>query len=107
ICSLDPGATVSLPRLAVGVHPSGDWHAAVDFYVAQHQKRWIFPPIPKWIREAGAIYACPVYSAGSINLSYVPNPFLADGAVWNTWKEHNGPWRDGVAVMESLAIPDR
>src|SRR5579884_432332 len=97
IFNLDPRATVSLPRLAIGVHHSGDWHDAVDFYVAQHQKHWIFPQVPEWFREAGAIYACSAYGAGSIYLSYIANPFLADGAVWNTWKKHNGPWRDGVA----------
>lgn len=60
----------SLPRLAIGVHDDGDWHAAVDFYVRYHRPRWRFPAIPKWLRDQGAIYGFSGGGAGGIYLMY-------------------------------------
>ena len=95
IATIASGQTATLPTLAIGVHHDGDWHAAVDFYASLHRAKWIFPQIPIWFREAGAIYACPPAGAGSIYLSY-PSQSLADGIVWNTWEDNNGAWRDGL-----------
>lgn len=62
--------TVTLPRFAIGVHSTGDWHTAVDFYTAQHRPRWHFPPIPAWFRDQGAIYGFSGGGAGGIYLMY-------------------------------------
>jgi hypothetical protein len=57
--------TVTLPRLAIGVHPSGDWRNAVDYYVSKRSQAWTFPDTPRWLREAGAIYQLGVAGGGS------------------------------------------
>ncbi|MBZ5607640.1 MAG: DUF6259 domain-containing protein [Acidobacteriia bacterium] len=67
---LEPGQDQKLPRFAIGVQSSGDWHAAVDYYVAKHRPRWKFPPIPAWFRDQGAIYGYSGGGAGAIYLLY-------------------------------------
>jgi len=62
--------SVTLPRLAIGVHSTGDWHTAVDYYTAQHRSRWNFPAIPAWFRDQGAIYGFSGGGAGGIYLMY-------------------------------------
>ncbi|MCZ7544948.1 MAG: DUF6259 domain-containing protein [Anaerolineae bacterium] len=62
---LEPGATATLPRLAIGAY-AGDWHQALDYYVSQRQARWQFPEIPAWLREAGAIYNYGAEGGGGI-----------------------------------------
>jgi hypothetical protein len=92
--STDPPATVSvqLPRLGVGVHHSGDWHQAVDFYTTAHRPRWTFPETPAWFRNAGAIY-CPYGGgAGGIYLA-LPGANLSDGAIWTSWDGNS--WQSG------------
>jgi hypothetical protein len=85
---------VSLSGLAIGIHHSGDWHEAVDYYVSVHRPRWHFPDTPPWFRDAGAIYSFTGGGAGGIYLSF-PSVSLADGAVWDTWEENDSAWRDG------------
>jgi hypothetical protein len=65
---VDAGKEVSLPGLAIGVLPSGDWHAAVDYYISQNKANWTFPSIPAWFRDEGAIYSVSGGGAGSIYL---------------------------------------
>jgi hypothetical protein len=57
--------TVTLPRLAIGVHPSGDWHNAIAYYVGKRSGAWTFPDTPTWLRAAGAIYELGVAGGGS------------------------------------------
>lgn len=47
--------TVTLPRLAIGVHASGDWSNAVNYYVSKRSPAWTYPDTPEWFREAGGI----------------------------------------------------
>lgn len=60
---------VDLPGLAIGVCPHGDWHTAVDYYVAKNRPNWSFPQIPAWFRDEGAIYSISGGGAGGIYLS--------------------------------------
>jgi hypothetical protein len=62
---LKPSETVTFPRMAIGVHPSGDWHEAADYYVSRRQGRWTFPDTPRWFREAGGIYMVGIAGGGS------------------------------------------
>ena len=43
VAELPPSAPVRVSGLAIGVHHAGDWHEAVDYYVAKHRHRWTFP----------------------------------------------------------------
>lgn len=70
---LKPFQAVDAPRLAIGVHHSGDWHAAVDYYVAAHQSRWRFPDTPAWLKE-NPLYSFGGGGAGGIYLRYRPIP---------------------------------
>src|SRR5262245_25129026 len=72
ISYLKPGQEVAAPKLAIGVHHSGDWHAAVDYYVAKHQAAWTFPDTPAWLKEEGAIFSFGGGGAGGIYLGYHP-----------------------------------
>jgi hypothetical protein len=83
-----------LSRLAIGVHPEGDWHAAVDFYNSVHRPSWSFPSTPEWFRDAAAIYSPTGLTAGGIYLLQATSN-LADGAVWNTWEDNDRAWSDG------------
>jgi hypothetical protein len=56
IGEIPANASITLSRLAIGVHTDGDWHKAVDYYTSVHRPRWRFPAAPSWFREAGAIY---------------------------------------------------
>jgi hypothetical protein len=67
-----------LPRLAIGVHPEGDWRRAVHFYTSVHRAHWTFPSTPAWFREAAAIYTPAGGGAGGIYLSLMPPTPLAD-----------------------------
>jgi len=42
---IDAQQEVELPGLAIGVFPHGDWHTAVDYYVAKNRPNWSFPQI--------------------------------------------------------------
>jgi hypothetical protein len=70
LADLEPEQTISAPRFAIGVHSAGDWHTAVDYYVAQHRPRWKFPTVPAWFRDQGAIYGFSGGGAGGIYLMY-------------------------------------
>jgi len=70
VTELEPGATVALPTLAIGVHDQGDWHNAVDYYVEQHRPRWHFAEIPAWFRDQGGIYSHAGDTAGAIYLRF-------------------------------------
>lgn len=59
--TISPNTTAQLPRLGIGVHATGDWHQAVDFYTSIHRPRWSFENTPSWFRDAAAIY-CPAGS---------------------------------------------
>ena len=73
---LRPGQVIELPRLAIGVHHTGDWHAAVDYYVARNQWSWRHPRPPTWFREAGAMYSFAGAGSGGI---YMEFPSIAWG----------------------------
>jgi hypothetical protein len=68
IANIAAGQQVSLPQLAVGVQHGGDWHSAVDYYVAKNRPYWSFPPVPAWFRDQGAIYGFSGGGAGGIFL---------------------------------------
>jgi len=97
IGNVSSSSPAQLSGLAIGVHPTGDWHTAVDFYTTLHRFRWTFPTTPAWFRDAPAIYAPTPITAGSIFLVQEWQ-FLADGTVWNTWEDNNGPWKDGCCL---------
>jgi hypothetical protein len=65
---------VTLPSLAIGTHSSGDWHHAVDYYVAKRSPNWTFPNTPSWFREAAGIYLLGVAGGGSFFATF---PFTA------------------------------
>jgi hypothetical protein len=67
---LAPGQTAQASRVAIGVHRSGDWHTAVDYYVAQHRPRWHFPVVPAWFRDQGAIYSSTGSGSGGIYMQF-------------------------------------
>jgi hypothetical protein len=94
---IDSNASTTLPRLAIGVHTTGDWHQAVDYYTSIHRPRWTFQDTPSWFRDAGAIYCPNPLTAGGIYLS-LPAGNLPDGAIWNTWEDNNAPWTDGAQI---------
>jgi hypothetical protein len=95
IDNIPSNTSTTLPRLAIGVHTTGNWHQAVDYYTSIHRPRWTFQNTPSWFRDAGAIYCPTAVTAGGIYLS-LPQANLPDGAIWNTWEDDNGPWRDGA-----------
>ena len=70
--------TVTLPRLAIGVHASGDWSNAVNYYVSKRSPAWTYPDTPEWFREAGGIYSLGVAGGGSfLGASNQPGAFPA------------------------------
>lgn len=76
IADIPANSSITLPRLAIGVHSDGDWHKAVDFYSSIHRPNWTFPDTPAWLRDAGAIYTPTGGGAGGIYLS-LPPAFLS------------------------------
>lgn len=72
---LEPHSAQKLPTLAIGVFHSGDWHHAVDAYVAAHRPFWRVAPTPAWLRDQGAIYSYSGGGAGGIYLQ-LPGPDL-------------------------------
>ena len=94
IAGIAPGATIVVPRLAVGVHHGGDWHEAIDFYARTSPAALEVFRVPAWLRDQGAIYSFSGGGAGAI-LMALPVGNLADGAIWTTWAKDDGPWRDG------------
>ena len=42
VTELPPGGTAAIPTFAIGVHDTGDWHRAVDYYLKQHRPHWRF-----------------------------------------------------------------
>ncbi len=77
VSDLAPGQAVSVPRFAIGVHNTGDWHVAVDYYVAQHRPRWHFPQVPAWLRDDGAMYSYSGSGSGGIYMQF-PRKLLKD-----------------------------
>jgi len=71
VTKLAPKESASLPTFAIGVHNSGDWHHAVDYYIKKHRQHWAFPEIPEWLRDQGAIYG---FSGGGGGGSYLLYP---------------------------------
>ena len=63
--------SVAIPTFAIGVHDSGDWHHAVDYYLKMNRPHWIFPEIPDWLRDQDAIYG---FSGGGGGGSYLLFP---------------------------------
>jgi hypothetical protein len=74
---IDPQQEVDLPGLAIGVYPHGDWHAAVDYYVAKNKLNGSFPQIPAWFRDEGALYAFPAAAPVASILTYLAPAVLA------------------------------
>lgn len=68
--NIESNETVKIPKFAIGVHDTGDWHYAVDYYVKKHRLFWSFPEIPSWFREQGAIYGFSGGGGGGIFLEY-------------------------------------
>lgn len=95
IATIAPGQSVAVPTQAIGVTNDGDWHAAVNFYVAQHRPRWRSVEAPGWLRDTGALYTYAGGGAGGILMAQPFSPLPA-GALWNTWTRDDGPWRDGA-----------
>jgi hypothetical protein len=52
---LKPNQTLTLPRVAIGVH-GGDWHAAADYWKQKNVNAGRCSPAESWLRESGAIY---------------------------------------------------
>ena len=97
IADIQPGTSIEGPSLAIGVHSTGDWHDAVDDYLAAHQGHTYFADTPAWLREAGGIYSFSGGGAGSIYLQY-GGARLDDGSVLCTYEQDQGPWRDGLGL---------
>ena len=72
IADIPAHSSITLSRLAIGVHSDGDWHKAVDFYTSVHRPRWAFPATPAWLSDAGAVYTAAGGGAGGIYLSLPP-----------------------------------
>ena len=106
IGNVTKGVVAQLSGLAIGVHSTGDWHRAVDFYTSMHRPRWSFPSTPAWFRDTPAIYAPTPLTAGAIYLDQPWQP-LADGTVWNTWENNNGPWKDGGGDKNINGFPSQ
>lgn len=70
--TLKPSVVSTLPRLAIGVHHAGDWHSAVDYYLAAHNPDWTYTNTPAWLRDAGAIYSPTAGGSGGIYLDQQP-----------------------------------
>ena len=64
VTELPPGGTAAIPTFAIGVHDTGDWHQAVDYYLKKHRSHWRFPEIPAWFRDQGAMYSLGEGSGG-------------------------------------------
>ena len=103
IGDIPANASITLSRLAIGVHTDGDWHRAVDYYTSVHRPRWSFPAAPSWFREAGAIYTPAGGGAGGIYLDLTPAT-LADGAVWNAWDSGAGTWNPPSPPVQPIQI---
>jgi len=69
--------TVTLPAFAIGRHPPGDWHKAIDYFVSQRGQYWTNPITPQWFREAGGIYLLGVAGGGSFIATF-PNTTIED-----------------------------
>jgi hypothetical protein len=70
VTSLEPHQSQAMPRFAIGVHATGDWHVGVDYYVSKHRPHWNFTGNPAWFRDQGAIYGFSGGGAGAIYLMY-------------------------------------
>jgi len=70
LIALEPGQSHTLPACAIGVHDTGDWHHAVDQYIARHRRNWRFPDVPSWFKDQGAIYSFSGSGAGAIYMEY-------------------------------------
>ncbi len=66
---LDAGDKLILPPLILGVH-TGDWHTVADCYRLHTTKKQLFPEIPIWFKEAGAIYGFSGGGGGAIYLVF-------------------------------------
>jgi len=83
IANLAPNQAAALPGLAIGVNHTGDWHPAVDYYVANNQSTWTLPIVPAWFREAGAIYSFSGAGAGGIYMAYPAIDLIDDIGSFN------------------------
>jgi hypothetical protein len=102
VAELRPGMSVETPHIAIGVHPDGDWHAAVDYYVEKHrQQGWQFPLQPDWFAEQAAIYT---HSGGGAGGMYLSNTIenLTDGAI-GTYFEAGDTWPEWGPIPISHA----
>ncbi|HYP14291.1 MAG TPA: hypothetical protein VEQ63_10240 [Bryobacteraceae bacterium] len=93
ISGVEPDETVHAPRIAIGVHAKGDWHEAVDFYLAERQARpATFQSSPVWFRDQAAVYSPVSGGGGGIYLSQGHIAALPDGAVWTNVLLDNQTW---------------
>ena len=91
---LAAGERLTLPRAAIGVH-TGGWHVAVDAY-----RRWVgdrLDPrdIPRWFREAVALYGVGGIGGGGAYLAYGPG---LEGMI----KRYRGPLDTEIASFDEL-----
>jgi hypothetical protein len=94
----------TLPSLAIGVHPSGDWHNAVDYYVSKRSTAWTFPDTPKWFREAGGIYFVGVAGGGSFFNTF-PFTTLGDTYFGVQLFDCNSTLTDGSGDVTTTGTP--
>jgi Domain of unknown function (DUF6259) len=104
ICDIQPGTSIEGPSLGIGVHSTGDWHNAIDYYLAAHQWHTHFADTPPWLREAGGIYSFGGGGAGSIYLQY-RGTRLDHGSALCTYERDQGPWRDGLGDQGRERFP--
>ena len=105
VAELPPGVVVNTPRVAVGAHPDGDWHAAVDYYVEKRrQVGQPFPRQPAWFADQGAIYTHSAGGAGGMYLANTHPVNLADGGI-HTWFEASGSWFGAIPMSPAGLAP--
>jgi hypothetical protein len=91
VAELRPGMSVERPHIAIGVHPDGDWHAAVDYYVESIVNKAGSFPYSRTVPEQAAIYPIQVAApAGCISPTSKPperhwDSLAGDVAEWGQY----------------------
>ncbi len=91
---LAAGERLVLPRVAIGVHMGG-WHVAVDAYREWVGDRLDPRDIPRWFREAVALYGVGGIGGGGAYLAYGPGP---QGMV----RRYRGPLDTEISSFDEL-----
>ncbi|MDI7276335.1 MAG: DUF6259 domain-containing protein, partial [Anaerolineae bacterium] len=93
---LPPGQRLAVPCVAVGVH-TGGWHVAVDLYRGWLGGRLDPRQIPRWFREAVALYGVGGIGGGGAYLAYGPGP-------GGTVTRYRGPLDTEIASFDELPL---